>query len=342
MTGPTEAWRQERQTYLGGTDISAIMDLNPWRGPLETYLAKTQGEAAVQTQDPRKAWIMQTGHYLEPVVAQMYADRMGIAIDSLTSGGLVRDARRPYFAANPDRLIYGMDRGLEIKTAGEGELHSPEQKWGEEGTDEVPDPYLIQCQWYMGILGLPRWDLAAFFLGSSREFRIYQINFNADLFASMTQAADLFWNGHVVPRIAPTEARNLEVMAAYLASRAARHKETVEPPAEAIAAAMLLKAIQKEQKRLEIDEAAAKAQLSRLLDAAGAKKFKGHGWSSGIVTSNPDAPAKKVTDWEPLARELALVQGMPVEVLNQHITKYTTDAPKKAPYLLIRFSKEEE
>lgn len=333
MAGPSEAWREERRTYIGGTDVSALMGLNPWRGPLEVWLAKTRGEDAAQTQDPKKLWVMQTGHYLEEAVALMYCDRMGLSHDSLSTGGLVRDTKRSFLAANPDRLIYGADRGLEIKTASEGELHSGEDKWGEDGTDEVPDHYLMQCQWYMGILGMPRWDLAAFFLGRSREFRIYPIEFNPTLFNAMTLEADRFWHEHVLAGMAPSEARSMEAMASYLASRAARHSATIQASEDAEEAAAILRQIQREKNGLEEAEASAKAQLLRLLDQAGGKKFKGNGWTSSIVAPEP----KPDTDWKGIATVL-LDQLSSTERLDI-IARNTTEQSRN-PYLLTRFSKE--
>ena len=36
-----QEWLRERKNYLGGTDLSAICSLNPYRTALDVYLDKT-------------------------------------------------------------------------------------------------------------------------------------------------------------------------------------------------------------------------------------------------------------------------------------------------------------
>jgi len=41
MNEERKAWLQERKTYLGGSDISAILGLSTFKSALDIYLSKT-------------------------------------------------------------------------------------------------------------------------------------------------------------------------------------------------------------------------------------------------------------------------------------------------------------
>jgi putative phage-type endonuclease len=61
-----EDWLKHRNKGIGGSDVSAICGLNPWRSPLSVYLEKTgQIEAAEENE------AMRWGTLLEPVVAKI-------------------------------------------------------------------------------------------------------------------------------------------------------------------------------------------------------------------------------------------------------------------------------
>lgn len=76
-------------------------------------------------------------------------------------------------------------RGLEIKTF----RHSAQ--WGEEGTDEVPVPYIIQCQHNMVVAGLEVFDVPVLIGGS--DFRIYEVPADPELQAMMIEREAAFW-----------------------------------------------------------------------------------------------------------------------------------------------------
>jgi predicted phage-related endonuclease len=82
--------------------------------------------------------------------------------------------------------------------------------WGDEGTDDVPTNYLMQCAWYMSLCDFPEWDLAVLIGG--QEYRQYTIRRNKALEENMIDLADDFYRAHVLrddpPQIDASEGSN--------------------------------------------------------------------------------------------------------------------------------------
>lgn len=192
---PRIDWLKGRQSGIGGSEIAAIVGLNAWRTPTQVWESKVNPVEEDCTSEPAY-W----GITLEEVVAKEYARRTGYKVQRITT-----QMRHPDFSfaiANIDRAIINpdisgnvrwkdgkltTDRILECKTANGFSV----KQWGEIGSDQVPDSYLIQCQWYMAVTGAKICDLAVLIGG--QDFRIYTINRDDDLINDLLQAGAEFW-----------------------------------------------------------------------------------------------------------------------------------------------------
>lgn len=188
-------WLKQRQSGIGGSEIAAIVGLNQYKTPMQIWESKVNPVQDEETSQPAY-W----GTVLEDVVAKEYALRTGNKVQRLT-----KQMRHPDFEfaiANIDRAIINpaisgnvrwkdgkltTDRILECKTAN-GFMA---KQWGEAGTDSVPDAYLIQCQWYMGVTGASICDLAVLIGG--QDFRIYTILRDDDLINDLLIQGAAFW-----------------------------------------------------------------------------------------------------------------------------------------------------
>lgn len=70
-----EEWLETRRGGIGGSDISAIAGMNPWRSPLAVYLDK-RGEIEDGPDNERMYW----GRQLEDVVARHFAEVNNVKI----------------------------------------------------------------------------------------------------------------------------------------------------------------------------------------------------------------------------------------------------------------------
>jgi putative phage-type endonuclease len=173
-----------RRSGVGGSDVSAILGLNPWRGPFDVWLEKT-GE--VDQFGENQA--MMRGRLFEPAIANWYSE---VTEQAIEPGELIR--KDDWMIANPDFFVLadgGRDFGLEIKTARSA------RKWGDGGTDSVPVYYALQCHWYMACTGMPRWDLAVY-LTSFDEFRRYVLPRDEAVVSALTERVGQWWERHVI------------------------------------------------------------------------------------------------------------------------------------------------
>lgn len=182
---PSKEWVENRSTYIGSTDIAAIMGLHPYRSEMSVYLDKTDMAAPVKLNQP-----MVHGQNLELYVAQLYRAATGRKIHK-SKFRFIKD--KPHLAANPDYEVVGERplRLLECKTAGSwaGKV------FGEE-TDAIPNQYLVQCMWQLAVTGRQICDLAVLIGG--QEFRIYTVEREEELIREMIDRADQWWNDYIV------------------------------------------------------------------------------------------------------------------------------------------------
>jgi hypothetical protein len=143
------------------------------------------------------------GNHMEGPLRDLYVAKMAKAgeLVTVTIPGTYAREDDPLIVGSPDGIVYkgGVAvRGLEIKTAGMPTCF----QFGEPGTDQVPYTYLVQCQWYMALTGLPRWDLIVW-LGHRNQTQIYTITRHDGLIASLVATAHEWWEKHIIGRVPP-------------------------------------------------------------------------------------------------------------------------------------------
>jgi putative phage-type endonuclease len=183
-------WLRERKTYLGGSDLGAIIGVNRYKTALDVYLEKTS-EFTEEVNNDATYW----GNVLEEVVAQEYSKRMNLPVAVETK--LLRHPEHEFLAANIDRWVDGKKYVLECKTAG----YMMSKEWGEEGSDSIPESYLIQSAGYASICDVPKVDIAVLIGG--QDFRIYTYQRNKEFEDKLIKIACNFWHNHVLKRIPP-------------------------------------------------------------------------------------------------------------------------------------------
>ena len=201
-----EDWLRLRQTGIGGSDISAIMGFNSYKTAYDLYHDKIN-DVVADAQSESAYW----GTILEDVVAKEYALRNDCKVQKVNY--MIRHPEFDFAVANIDRAVINpsisgnvrfkdgkltTDRLLEVKTASE----YMKSNWGDEESDQVPDNYNLQCQWYMGITGVNECDLALLLGGN--KYRQYNIKFDPELFVILIEEARNFWVNHVLARVEPT------------------------------------------------------------------------------------------------------------------------------------------
>ncbi len=183
-------WLRERQSGLGGTDLASISGVG-FREASEIYQEKVSPEPV---NNPGSA-IMRMGLATEVLNAELYAEKYSSDVTSLYSPGLMRSKSDPWHIATFDRIAVAVDshdRAVDLKYAGPffGD------KWGDDGTDQVPEGYVIQATWQTAIAVANGATMLAphiSALSGSGEHRVYVIPFSRRLADLLLELGAEFW-----------------------------------------------------------------------------------------------------------------------------------------------------
>ena len=168
-----------RNEFLGGSDIAAVMGMSRWKTPLKLWAEKT---GKLPLPDLSDVEAVELGTDLEEFVAKKLKQKTGKAVRR--SPKYYQHPDYPYMVAHVDRLVTGTDELLECKTAS----FFKKDEWE---NDDIPQEYILQVMWYLGITGRKIGHIAVLIGGQS--FKYKQIEFDSELFETMVEAAKEFW-----------------------------------------------------------------------------------------------------------------------------------------------------
>jgi putative phage-type endonuclease len=175
-------WLEQRNKGLGGSDISAILGLNKYKTAFELYLEKN-GQVELQEIDNEAVY---WGNVMEDIVAKEFEKRTGLKLRKRNA--ILQHDEYEFAFANVDRLVVGKNEGFEAKTASAYLMN----EWKGE---EIPQAYLVQCLWYMGITGADRWHIAALVGGNTFIYKT--IERDQELINVIFEQAAHFWEFHI-------------------------------------------------------------------------------------------------------------------------------------------------
>ena len=253
MTETRAQWLVNRRRGIGGSDVAAIMGLSPYRTPLDVYLDKI-GEGADQPDNTA----MKFGRLLEPVLLDLYQQETGQELIPVAVS---------YCHPQHDWMRASLDgatstRLVEIKTARSGDA------WGEIGTDQVPDYYLLQVQHYMMVTGYTVADIAVLIGGS--DFRIYTVYADTDLQQLLFDKERNFWL-RVLDRIPPDPINTSDLIKRYPKPL----ESSVEADPDLLEKIARLSVINEDIKALELISDNLKTDLQMAIGAAEGISFCG-------------------------------------------------------------------
>lgn len=262
-----------RKDGMTATDVAAIVNLHPYRRPIDVWMDKTD-RAIPFAGNLRTKW----GNILEGPVRDDYAERYGVRVE--VPGTLVHPGI-PWAMSTPDgicyvpRLAYPKN-GLEVKTHG----WRAADDYGEPGSDEVPMYELIQCTWNMFVTGLDRWDLVAFIDNQPVDYHLLR---DDELIGMLREEAEKFRRDYVLTDT-PPEPDGSESYSKYL-STTYPHKladyVSIDDKPEAM---MQMRALRRALEELETTETEVEILKQNLKAVCGEH--------SGLVWTDNDRPKK--------------------------------------------------
>ena len=203
IAGPaqhSEAWyqlrkfdpdRRERPVVFGASEAAAACNVSKYSSALELYLSK-RGELEIEF-TPEQQHIMSMGTRLEPIILDCYEEKQDCILER--SQPMFFHPVWSFMAASPDAIARPRDRerndswSVDAKATNWRMLDKTgddQDRFGDDGTDQVPMSYLLQFQVQMAVLGCERCDCPV--LVDGRELRIYTVTRNDDLIKQIALA----------------------------------------------------------------------------------------------------------------------------------------------------------
>lgn len=174
----TQDVTQNRNLYIGGSDIAAVLGKSRYKTPYRLWCEKTgQIEPTIANEEA-----VEMGNRLEQFVADLFSAKTNKNVRRAPKG--YQHSDYPYMVAHVDRLITGSDELLECKTCSAYKL--------DEWQNSIPQEYILQVIWYLGITGRKRGWIACLIGGQKFDYKV--IDFDAELFDIMVNKAKEFWN----------------------------------------------------------------------------------------------------------------------------------------------------
>lgn len=182
-----EDWLKERSTRIGGSEISAVVGMNPFESAYSLWRRK-KGLDPAKTEN----FAMKAGHYLEDAVAQFYQDASGRSIIKRSAiDWLYVNREKPFLSGSPDRTFWLSGN----KADGKGVLECKTTQKPIDAED-LPRHWFIQVQWNLGLAEMPLGSLA--WLTQGREFGYKDIAFVPDFYGWLVEEGEKFYRDCII------------------------------------------------------------------------------------------------------------------------------------------------
>lgn len=180
----------DRSRFLGGSDVAAVLGVSHYRTPLELWQEKT-GRKVFEA-DPEETRRKSRGQKLEPFIVEMAVEKLreqGHTVEIITRNARYFDPSLPFLSCEIDAELEvdGQEVNFDAKSAS-GQAR---QRWGEEGTDQVPLEYAAQFMHGLGITARPKTLVAA--LRSFDDVELYEVPRDELTIQAMREKCVLFW-----------------------------------------------------------------------------------------------------------------------------------------------------
>ncbi len=181
------------RNFIGSSDISCLLGLNPNKTPIELWAEKI---GAVLPPDLSNNEAVEWGKRLERVVSKKFSDKHKVKLIAYKKR--FYHPKYNFISCELDNIIANTEEIVEIKTT---------SLWNyKEWSDPGNIPALFQCQlmWELGISGREIGHIAVL-IGGQRYLEKMNIKFDKKIFDEMVRRAVEFWNKYVVLKVLPEQ-----------------------------------------------------------------------------------------------------------------------------------------
>lgn len=294
-----EDWLSLREKRIGGSDIGAIVGVNPYKSIIDVYIDKVQGSTFKGNEATH--W----GHMLEGTVMKEFASRHNELIVYEAPYSVVND----FLIANLDGILKDKETGdygvLEIKTTSVWN----KKEWEE---DVIPQSYYAQVQHYLMLTGY-KFAYVSVLIGG-QQYKEFRVERNEEDIELIKNKATEFYQENILKEIPPMPDGSDAYME-YLKKKSLELENDVIIELEGFEEkAAKLKEISKKKKELEEEETLIKSEImsemikeNTLKAVAGKYKFNIQSRNSANKKAMADANPELVEEYDKLAKQYTML-----------------------------------
>lgn len=185
----------ERRSYIGSSDVPALLGVSGYQGLIDLWLEKT-GRTDPEPTTSRQA---DFGERVEPVLVQLAADMLDA--DTVEFNIRRTHPEHDWMRAQADGWL--LDRRAVIESKAYG-LWNPvyREAWGDEWTDQVPYSVMAQVVYSMHVHDAEVAYVTAL-VGGGVGHRVYELQRSQALMDEIVERASTFWHEHVLADVQP-------------------------------------------------------------------------------------------------------------------------------------------
>lgn len=199
-----EQQTRDRTTYIGGSDVAAILGVSDYKSPLDIYNAKINGVVTEQN------IAMRVGLHCEELIIDHYKESLP-ELDFGFYNVNAYSALCPFIGAQLDFLAVTSERQIflaDVKAKGQ----NMQSKFGEEYTDDMPLDIKCQVALQRYLTGAIYVDVPVLFFPAA--YKVYRYTANEAFEDYIMDKIISFWHDHILPKNppAPTTKRDLDLL----------------------------------------------------------------------------------------------------------------------------------
>ena len=182
-------WLRYRTMGIGGSDVSVIAGINPYKSAYQLWLEKTGQIEPAESENEYTHF----GTVLEPVIRREFMERTGLKVRQKHM--LLQSEEHPFMLANLDGVVKvnGEMCIFEAKTASAYKL--------DEWQSGIPPEYMLQVQHYMAVTDTKKAYIAALIGGNHFLYKL--IERDNEIISKIIAMEKCFWKVNVLGGIAP-------------------------------------------------------------------------------------------------------------------------------------------
>ncbi len=180
-----------RKNSIGGTDISAICGINPYKDASDIYIEKILGKEEEENE------YTIAGHLFEEVLGKRFEKATGLKVKKPSEVNIIK--RKGYFHASIDYYCEDFQGELAIV---ECKTTSKYFKDRDDFFEKFPH-YYMQVQWYMYIYGYRRAYFSIYSFQFAPQYHWFDVEYNENYVKMAVERAKEFWETHIEQLIPP-------------------------------------------------------------------------------------------------------------------------------------------